>query len=116
MVSRAQLLQLLQRVALCPFADRDHHDHRRHADDDAQRRQQTAQLMEPQVLEAQTEGFKQEIEHERRRTTDGEFTLRVYSTGKSPHYYARKQPNVCCDSMAWAFTDARAFTTSASRA
>src|SRR4029453_15526027 len=42
------------------LADRDHHDHRRHAKNDSKAGQHAAQLVQPKVLEAQSKCFKQE--------------------------------------------------------
>ena len=58
MLRRAELLDLLQRRALRPLADRDHDDDRGDAEDDAQRGQQAAQLVQPQVLQAEDGRFR----------------------------------------------------------
>src|SRR5205814_3792604 len=62
-VARPELLDLLQRLALRPLADRDHDDHRGHAEDDAQRGEQAAQLVKAQVLQPQEERLGEEAEH-----------------------------------------------------
>ncbi|MNC99213.1 hypothetical protein D3C83_174180 [compost metagenome] len=60
-VPRAQLLDVRQRLALVALADGDAGDHRRHADDDAQRGEDRPQLVQHEVGQAQAECFEQKM-------------------------------------------------------
>ena len=62
-------LNLFDGGPLGALADGDHDHERAHADDDAQGGEDGAQLVQAQVLQAQAEGFKQEVPHRRNEYT-----------------------------------------------
>ena len=63
-----------KRGLLVALADRHHHDHRRHAQDDAQAGEHAAQLVQAQVVQAEAECFEEEGQ---RRILISDFRLTI---------------------------------------
>lgn len=60
-VGGAELLELFEGGLFGAFADGDHKDDGRHAKDDPQRREQAAELVQPEVLQPEAERLIEKV-------------------------------------------------------
>ena len=62
-ILRTKVADLLEGRLFRPFTDGDHADDGSDAEDDAQRREQAAQLVQAKIFQAKEECFKKEVQH-----------------------------------------------------